>query len=438
MHITIVGSGYVGLVSGACFSEFGANVTCVDNDQEKIARLNRGEIPIFEPGLALLVERNVAAGRLHFTTDLEKPLHGSDIVFIAVGTPERRGEGAADLKYVFEAARQIALHIKKYTVVVTKSTVPVGTGAKVAEIVRTTNPEADFSVASNPEFLREGSAIEDFMRPDRVVIGVEDDRAEQVLRSVYRPLYLIETPILMSNIATAELTKYAANAFLATKIMFINQMANLCEAVGADVHGVARGMGLDRRIGGKFLHPGPGYGGSCFPKDTQALVHTATQNGHPATIVEAVIAANDAQKSRMADKIVAAMENRMEGATVAVLGLTFKPNTDDMRDAPALVILPALQRLGARIQVFDPEGMEATRKYLPDLDYKTDTYEACQGADAVVLLTEWNPFRNLDLKRLKAGMQPRQDGRYVFCDLRNIYEPEPMKQAGFHYVCVGR
>ena len=438
MRITIIGSGYVGLVSGACFSEFGVDVTCVDYDANKITRLQQGEIPIYEPGLDLLVERSSTAGRLHFTTDLAEPVNNSEVIFIAVGTPERRGGGAADLQYVFAAAQQIALNIKKFTVVVTKSTVPVGTSAEVARIIRATNPDADFAVASNPEFLREGSAIEDFMRPDRVVIGVEESRAEQVLRNLYRPLYLIETPILITNIATAELTKYAANAFLATKIMFINQMANLCESVGADVHGVARGMGLDRRIGSKFLHPGPGYGGSCFPKDTQALAHTAAQYGHPSTIVDAVIAANTYQKERMTDKIVSAMGNRLQGATLAVLGLTFKPNTDDMRDAPSVTILAALLRLGVRIQAFDPEGMDEARKQLPDLDYKMGAYETCKDVDAVVILTEWNQFRNLDLKRIKAGMRPRADGLYVFCDLRNIYEPKAMQQAGFHYVSVGR
>ncbi len=438
MRITIIGAGYVGLVSGACFSEFGVDVTCVDNDADKIARLQRGEIPIFEPGLNILIERNSSAGRLHFTTHLAEPVRQSEVVFIAVGTPERRGDGAADLHYVFEAARQIASHIKKFTVVVTKSTVPVGTSTQVAEIIRTTNPEADFAVASNPEFLREGSAIEDFMRPDRVVIGVEEARAEALLRSVYRPLYLIETPILVTNIVTAELTKYAANAFLATKITFINQIANLCEAVGADAHGVAKGMGLDRRIGGKFLHPGPGYGGSCFPKDTLALARTATQYGEPVTVVEAVITANEAQKQRMVTKIVRALGDRLQGATVAVLGLTFKPNTDDMRDAPALTILPALIQQGVRIQAFDPEGIPSARRHLPDLDYRTDAYDACQGADAVVLLAEWNQFRNLDMARIQATMRPREDGLYLFCDLRNVYVPEAMRQAGFHYVGVGR
>ncbi|MBF0096070.1 MAG: UDP-glucose/GDP-mannose dehydrogenase family protein [Magnetococcales bacterium] len=434
MRITIIGSGYVGLVSGACFSEFGVDVTCVDNDADKVARLQRGEIPIYEPGLEMLVERNSAAGRLHFTTSLAEAVRHSALVFIAVGTPERRGDGAADLQYVYEAARQVAPHIKNFTTVVTKSTVPVGTGAQVAALIRETNPEADFAMASNPEFLREGSAIEDFMRPDRVVIGVEDSRAEVALRSLYRPLFLIETPILVTNIVTAELTKYAANAFLATKIMYINQIANLCERVGADVHAVAKGMGLDRRIGGKFLHPGPGYGGSCFPKDTIALTRTAAQHGEPMTIVEGVIAANEQQKVRMAHKIMAAMGEQLRGSTLAVLGLAFKPNTDDMREAPALTILPMLQQGGARLRVFDPEAMAAARRYLPDLHYCTSAYEACEGVDGVILLTEWNQFRNLDLPRIKAGMR----GGYLFCDLRNVYVPESMRQAGFHYVGVGR
>jgi UDPglucose 6-dehydrogenase len=436
MRITIIGSGYVGLVSGACFSEFGVDVTCVDNDADKVSRLQRGEIPIFEPGLEMLVERNSAAGRLHFTTSMAEAVRHSELVFIAVGTPERRGDGAADLQYVYEAARQVATHIKKFTTIVTKSTVPVGTGAQVAAIIREANPEADFAIASNPEFLREGSAIEDFMRPDRVVIGVEDGRAETALRSLYRPLFLIETPILVTNIVTAELTKYAANAFLATKIMYINQIANLCEQVGADVHAVAKGMGLDRRIGGKFLHPGPGYGGSCFPKDTIALTRTATQHGEPVTIVESVIAANEKQKVRMAQKIIDAMGEGVQGSTLAILGLTFKPNTDDMREAPALTILPMLQQRGIGLRVFDPEGMAAARQYLPDLQYCASAYEACEGVDGVIILTEWNQFRNLDLPRIKAGM--RIDGRYLFCDLRNIYVPESMRQAGFHYVGVGR
>jgi UDPglucose 6-dehydrogenase len=438
MHITMIGSGYVGLVSGACFSEFGVTVTCADTDAGKIERLQRGEIPIYEPGLDRLVLSNSRAGRLRFTTDTGAAVRESDAVFIAVGTPERKEDGAADLSYVFEAARTIARNINKFTVVVTKSTVPVGTGARVAGIIREENPDADFAMASNPEFLREGSAIEDFMRPDRVVIGAESERAIEVLRELYRPLYLIETPIVVTNIPTAELTKYASNAFLATKIMFINQMANLCEKVGADVHDVAKGMGLDRRIGPKFLHPGPGYGGSCFPKDTSALATTAAEHGEPITIVETVIAANLQQKRRMCDKILKAMGGSLAGATVAVLGLTFKPNTDDMRDAPALTILPELQRQGARVRAYDPEGMAEARHHLPDLDYVASVYDACQGADAVLILTEWNQFRNLDMTRIKHTMRPRPDGQYLFCDLRNIYEPEPMRRAGFRYVCVGR
>ncbi len=439
MHITMIGSGYVGLVSGACFSEFGVEVTCVDRDEGKIQRLNRGEVPIFEPGLDRLMARNNRAGRLHFSTDTGKAVQHSDVVFIAVGTPERRGDGAADLQYVFAAAREVAANLKGFTVVVTKSTVPVGTGAQVAEIIRQENPNADFAMASNPEFLRVGSAIDDFMRPDRVVIGVEDERAVELLKNLYRPLYLIETPILITNISTAELTKYAANAFLATKIMFINQIANLCDVVGADVHGVAKGMGLDRRIGRKFLHPGPGYGGSCFPKDTQALANTASKAGMPVSIVEAVIAANLQQKEHMVFKIREAMGETLSGSTLAILGLTFKPNTDDMRDAPALTILPELVNLGANIRAYDPEGQESARPLLPpEIVLVKNVHEAYQDADALIILTEWNQFRNLNLGRIKSNMRPRADGRYVFCDLRNIYDPEPMQQAGFHYICVGR
>ncbi|MBF0126021.1 MAG: UDP-glucose/GDP-mannose dehydrogenase family protein [Magnetococcales bacterium] len=439
MRITMIGTGYVGLVTGACFSEFGVHVTCVDSDAEKIERLKNGEIPIFEPGLDRLTMRNSQAGRLTFTTDMASSVAQSDVVFIAVGTPERRGDGAADLQYVFAAARQIAPLLKGFTVVVTKSTVPVGTGMQVAKIIRETNPEANFAMASNPEFLREGSAIEDFMRPDRVVIGVEEPRAIEILKNLYRPLYLIETPILITNIPTAELTKYAANAFLATKIMFINQIANLCEAVGADVHHVAKGMGLDRRIGGKFLHPGPGYGGSCFPKDTIALTRTAKEHGLPVTIVEAVIEANVQQKKRMIEKIATAMDNALQGSVVAVLGLTFKPNTDDMRDAPSLTILPELVRLGARVTAYDPEVKGASQTLFPaGVTFAENAYAACAGADLVVILTEWNQFRNLDLETIRNGMRPRPKGGYLFCDFRNIYEPESMRNAGFHYVCVGR
>ncbi|MBF0155261.1 MAG: UDP-glucose/GDP-mannose dehydrogenase family protein [Magnetococcales bacterium] len=438
MRITMIGAGYVGLVSGACFSEFGVDVTCLDTDAEKIARLQQGHIPIYEPGLDRLVERNMRAGRLHFTTDLPAAIRRSECIFIAVGTPERGSDGAADLGYVYAAARDVARHLDHFSVVVTKSTVPVGTGMEVEKIMREENPRADFAVASNPEFLREGSAIEDFMRPNRVVIGASDPRAIAILKELYRPLYLIETPILITNIATAELTKYAANAFLATKIMFINQMANLCEKVGADVHDVARGMGLDQRIGRKFLHPGPGFGGSCFPKDTQALAATARRHDEPITIVETVIAANLHQKERMTRKVTAALDGDVRDKIIAVLGLTFKPNTDDMRDAPSLTILPALQRAGAHIRAYDPEGMQAARKYLPAIDYTNGVYEACQQADAILILTEWNQFRNLDLVRIRTAMRPRADGSHVFCDFRNIYEPESMRRSGFRYFGVGR
>ncbi|MBF0621484.1 MAG: UDP-glucose/GDP-mannose dehydrogenase family protein [Magnetococcales bacterium] len=438
MRITVVGAGYVGLVSGTCFSEFGTHVTCLDTDEKKVENLKAGRIPIFEPGLDRLVTRNMSAGRLEFTTDPAACIPDSDVVFIAVGTPERRGDGAANLDYVFGAAKTIAQHLSGFTVIVNKSTVPVGTGATVAGLIRDSNPDADFAIASNPEFLREGAAIEDFMRPNRVVIGCDSDRAIEILKALYRPLYLIETPILVTNVPTAELTKYAANAFLATKITFINQIANMCEAVGADVHGVAKGMGLDKRIGNLFLHPGPGYGGSCFPKDTQALSRTARDCGEPITIVEQVIEANRRQKERMVRKVVKAMSGEVNGRIITVLGLTFKPNTDDMRDSPALTIIPALMEMGARIRAFDPEGMEEARKKMPDISYMDDVYPACENANAVVILTEWNQFRNLNLDRLKQVMRARGDGRYVFCDFRNIYEPGPMQQAGFHYVSVGR
>ncbi|MBF0382995.1 MAG: UDP-glucose/GDP-mannose dehydrogenase family protein [Magnetococcales bacterium] len=438
MRISIIGTGYVGLVSGTCFSEFGVHVTCVDNDADKIADLKKGIIPIFEPGLDLLVTRNYAAGRLEFSTDTIEEVGKSDVVFIAVGTPERRGDGAADLQFVYKVAREVAKGLKGFTVIVTKSTVPVGTGAEVERIVREENPDANFAMASNPEFLREGAAIEDFMRPDRVVIGVEDSRAAEILKSLYRPLYLIETPVLITNIATAELTKYAANAFLATKITFINQIANLCESVGADVHDLAKGMGLDRRIGKKFLHPGPGYGGSCFPKDTQALAKTAVANNEPVTIVDAVIEANKKQKERMTGKILKVLGDDLAGLSVGVLGLTFKPNTDDMRDSPALTILPELIKRGAKVAAYDPEGMKAAAGLMTGIDYKTDAYETCGGVDAVVILTEWNQFRNLDLERLKSVMKAQDDGRFIFFDFRNIYDPEPMAQNGFQYIGIGR
>jgi UDPglucose 6-dehydrogenase len=402
-------------------------------DVAKIARLARGEIPIYEPGLEQIVASNAAAGRLRFTTDLAQAVAGAEAVFIAVGTPSRRGDGHADLSYVFGAAEEIARALTGYTVVVTKSTVPVGTGRKVAEIIRRLRPEAAFDVCSNPEFLREGSAIQDFMRPDRVVIGTASERAQGVMRELYRPLYLIETPIIFTALETAELTKYAANSFLATKISFINEIADLCEQVGADVQDVARGIGLDGRIGRKFLHAGPGYGGSCFPKDCLALARTAQEAGAPISIVETVIRSNDERKRRMAERIVRACGGHVEGKTLAVLGLTFKPNTDDMRDAPSLVIVPALQQAGARVRAFDPEGMAEAKKQLTGIDYAATAYEAMEGAHALVLLTEWNEFRALDLARVKALLRTP-----TVIDLRNVYKPAQMAEAGFFYFSIGR
>jgi len=433
VKIAMIGAGYVGLVSGACFSEFGVTVACIDKNADRIARLRGGEIPIFEPGLDDLVARNTQASRLTFASDLPAAVAGADAVFIAVGTPSRRGDGHADLTYVYAAAREIAHALTGYAVVVTKSTVPVGTGREVARIIRETNPQAEFDVVSNPEFLREGSAINDFMRPDRIVIGAESERAREVMRQLYRPLYLIETPILFSGLETAELIKYAANAFLATKITFINEIADVCEAVNADVHDVARGIGLDGRIGRKFLHPGPGFGGSCFPKDTQALARTAEQVGAPMRIVETVVAVNDARKRKMAQRIRVACGGSVAGKTLAVLGLTFKPNTDDMREAPSLVILPALQHDGASIRVFDPEGMDEARKLMPDLTYCKDAYEAMTGADALVILTEWNEFRSLNMARMRELLrQP------IIVDMRNVYRPDDMAAAGFIYHGIGR
>ena len=430
----MIGAGYVGLVSGACFAEFGANVICVDVDADKIARLERGEIPIYEPGLEALVEQNVEQGRLRFSTDIATPAGDADLIFIAVGTPSRRGDGHADLSFVYAAAKSLAPHLRNYTVLVDKSTVPVGTARQVQRIVREENPQADFDVASNPEFLREGAALSDFMRPDRIVLGVESERAERRLRALYRPLNLIETPIVVTDLESAELVKYASNAFLATKISFINEMAALCEAVGGDVHAVARGMGLDGRIGRKFLHPGPGYGGSCFPKDTLALVRTAQEHGTPCRIVESVVEVNSAQRARMVKKIRTALEGDEAGKTLAVLGLTFKPETDDMRDSPAVSIIPALIERGARIRAHDPQGMEEARKVLPDsVEYCDDIYSTIDGAHAVILLTEWNAYRGLDLERVLAHMEGT-----TFVDLRNVYEPEDMRRAGFDYVCVGR
>ena len=429
----MIGTGYVGLVSGACFSEFGVTTICVDKDADKIRRLKAGENTIFEPGLDGLVAKNVAAGRLSFTTDLAEGMEGADAVFIAVGTPSRRGDGHADLTHVFAAAREIAEHLDGYKVVVTTSTVPVGTGRKVAQIIREVRPHADFDVASNPEFLREGSAIGDFMRPDRVVIGAESDRSVEVLRGLYRPLNLIDVPIVVTTLETAEITKYAANSFLATKITFINEVADLCEKVDANVHDVARGIGLDGRIGPKFLHPGPGYGGSCFPKDTKAFAETARDAGAPQTIVESVIAINDTRKRRMADRIVGAMGGDIAGRTVAVLGLTFKPNTDDMRDSPSLDIVPALQHAGATVQAFDPEGRREAEKLLPGVVFRDDAYAALEGADCLVILTEWNEFRALDLQRVRDLLnQP------LIVDLRNIYKAKDMAAAGFVYHSVGR
>ena len=433
MRIVMVGSGYVGLVSGACFSEFGTEVVCVDKDAAKIRELNAGRIPIFEPGLETMVARNVEAGRLSFGTDLAAAMQGAAAVFIAVGTPSRRGDGHADLSYVYEAARAIAGALNGPTVVVTKSTVPVGTGREVARIIAEARPDAEFDVVSNPEFLREGSAIEDFMRPNRIVIGAESEHAREIMRALYRPLFLIETPILFTNLETAELTKYAANAFLATKITFINEIANLCEKVGADVHGVARGMGLDRRIGGKFLHPGPGYGGSCFPKDTLALTRTGELADVPLRLVETVVAVNDARKAAMAERVIAACGGSVAGKTIAVLGVTFKPNTDDMRDAPSLVIVPALQAAGATLRGYDPAGMTEAGRLLSDVAWCDDAYAACEGADALVILTEWNEFRALDLVRVREALRTP-----ILVDLRNVYDPTEMSELGFRYSCVGR
>ena len=434
MNIAMIGAGYVGLVSGACFAEFGASVICIDVDAAKVARLNEGRIPIYEPGLDELVQRNVEQGRLSFTTEFDGRAGAAELIFIAVGTPSRRGDGHADLSYVYDAVRRIAPLLRNYSVVVDKSTVPIGTARQVERIIAAVNPEADFDVASNPEFLREGAAIGDFMRPDRIVIGVESQRAEEKLRALYRPLNLVEVPIVVTSLETAELIKYAANAFLATKISFINEMATLCEAVGADVHDVARGIGLDGRIGRKFLHPGPGYGGSCFPKDTLALVRTAQEFGTPSRIIESVVEVNAAQRRRMIAKIRNALGGSEAGKVIAVLGLTYKPETDDVREAPSLAILPPLVEKGAWIRATDPHGIAEARGHLPDaIEYVDDVYETLEGADAVVLLTEWNAYRGLDLEKVKQRMRGN-----VFIDLRNVYEPEPMASLGFEYTCVGR
>src|SRR5271169_5603179 len=430
----MIGGGYVGLVSGACFAKFGSDVAVVEADPAKLKALRSGHTPIYEPGLDQLVAENVEAGRLVFTDDLSAALKDVEVVFIAVGTPTRRGDGHADLSYVYAAAEQVARSLAGYAVIVTKSTVPVGTGRRIAEIVRGVRPDLDFDVASNPEFLREGNAIGDFMRPDRVVIGTESDRARDVLRQLYRPLYLIEAPILFTGLETAELTKYAANAFLAMKVTFINEMADLCEKVGADVHDVARGIGLDGRIGRKFLHPGPGYGGSCFPKDTLALMRIAQDAGAPSRLVETTVAVNDARKSAMAMRVIAACGGSVRGKTIAVLGLTFKPETDDMRDAPAISIVARLAGDGAAIRAFDPEGMQQARTELPPgVTYCRDAFDAAQGADALVLITEWNEFRAMSPARLRETMRGN-----VLVDLRNVYDPVAMRQAGIHYHCVGR
>jgi UDPglucose 6-dehydrogenase len=433
MRVAMIGSGYVGLVSGACFADFGHTVTCIDKDSGKIERLKSGIMPIFEPGLDALVELNAREGRLFFDTDAAAAVKNADTVFIAVGTPSRRGDGHADLSFVYAVAEEIADLIEGFTVIVTKSTVPVGTGDEIERIIRARRPDADFAVVSNPEFLREGAAINDFKRPDRVVVGTDDERAREVMRHLYRPLNLNETPLVFTDRRTSELIKYAGNAFLALKITFINEMADLCEAVGADVQHVSRGIGLDGRIGAKFLHAGPGYGGSCFPKDTLALVRTARDAGAPVTLVEATVKVNDLRKKAMAGRVVDALDGDVNGKTIAVLGLAFKPNTDDMRDAPALDIIPALQAMGAKIQAFDPEAMHEAEKLLSDIDFKTGPYEALDGADAMVLITEWDRFRALDLDRVKALLKTP-----VVVDLRNVYSPEQVRAAGLRYSSIGR
>jgi len=432
MRIVMIGAGYVGLVSGACLSEFGHEVVCVDSDPVRVAALQDGRIPIFEPGLDAVVAANAKAGRLSFTGDMAAVVKKAEAVFIAVGTPTRRGDGHADLTYVFQAAKEIAANLSSYTVIVTKSTVPVGTGREVYDAIRSVRPDADFDVASNPEFLREGSAIEDFRRPDRVVVGCDSERAREIMREIYRPLFISETPMLFTGRESAEMIKYASNAFLATKITFINEMADLCEKVGADVKDVARGMGLDKRIGDKFLHAGPGYGGSCFPKDTLALLKTSQDQGAVTRIVEAVVNVNDARKRAMARKISDALGGDLTGKTVALLGLTFKPNTDDMRDAPSLDIVPALQEMGATVRAFDPEGMEQARK-LMDIETCDDAYDTMTDADVLVLLTEWNEFRALNL--VKVGELLKQK---LIVDLRNVYAPAQMQAYGFNYVSIGR
>ncbi len=433
MRIAMIGTGYVGLVSGVCFSDFGHDVICVDKIEAKIDTLNQGEVPIYEPGLGALMAKNVAAGRLTFTTDLAAAVDGADAVFIAVGTPTRRGDGHADLTYVYAAAEEVARALTGFAVVVTKSTVPVGTNREVEKRILAVRPDAPFAVASNPEFLREGAAIDDFMRPDRVVVGVENEQAQQVMEDIYRPLNLRETPMVFTSLESAEVIKYAANAFLATKITFINEIADLCEKVGGDVQAVAKGMGLDNRIGDRFLHAGPGYGGSCFPKDTLALTRTAQEHNTPMRIVETVVEVNDARKRKMAEKIIDACGEKVAGKRIAVLGVTFKPDTDDMRDAPSLTIVPTLIGAGATVVVVDPEGRKEGEALLPGVTWEEDPYRAATDAHCVAILTEWNEFRGLDLERLNKLM--RGD---VLVDLRNIYRPEVARRAGFDYVSVGR
>ena len=436
MNVCVVGTGYVGLVSGACFAEFGVQVVCADNDAAKVASLQKGNVPIYEPGLEGLVERNVRQGRLSFTTDTAEAVRSSLVVFIAVSTPARP-DGSTNLDIVEAVAREIGRSTESYKVIVTKSTVPVGTSAKVKgwinEELAAAGRKVRFSVASNPEFLREGAAIGDFMRPDRVVIGTEDVEATAILNDLYRPLYLIDAPVLMTDIPTAELTKYAANAFLATKISFINEMANLCETVGADVHSIARGIGLDRRIGPKFLHAGPGFGGSCFPKDTRSVARFAREAGQELEIIESVIRVNERQRERMVEKVVEALDGDIDGRTIGVLGLSFKPETDDIRDAPSVEIIRGLVELGAGVRAFDPVAMPQAAKLLPEVTFAKDAYQACEGADAMVIVTEWNQFRMLDLERIKSRLH-----RPLVVDLRNVYQPDQMQRAGFEYVSVGR
>lgn len=445
MKLIMIGAGYVGLVSGACFAEFGFEVTCIDKDQDRIHALTQGHIPIYEPGLEEMVQRHLQAGRLQFTTDLSQKVPEADIIFIAVGTPSRRGDGHADLTYVFQVAEEIAPFLKEGAAVVIKSTVPVGTGRQVAQLIRQKNPGARFSMVSNPEFLREGSALEDFLRPDRVIVGLEEEGEKrwgpairEKMRALYRPLYLFETPVVFTDLETSEMIKYASNAFLALKIGFINQIADLCEKTQADVQKVAQGIGLDKRIGSKFLHPGPGYGGSCFPKDTLALVRTSREYDTPLTIVEAVVDANNRRKSHMVEKVIQALGGKVEGRRVAVLGVSFKPQTDDMREAPSLVIIPGLQEAGALVSAYDPAAMTTAAELLPGVSWASTPYEALDQAEAALILTEWNEFRALDLERVKVLLKTEKNQKPLVIDLRNIYDLEEMRQAGFHYISIGR